>query len=106
MTDRSPTLLHQSGSAEYHDAHLAFARAGIVEAAAHREPLLDRLKTYTDDVRQAEAVRWSADMSALGRDYERALESVVDLLHEGKVVDAIQVAINALPDNDCRNVAK
>ena len=41
-------------SQEYHDAHLAFARAAIVEAAANREPILDRLHAYTADVIQAE----------------------------------------------------
>jgi hypothetical protein len=44
-------------SAEYHEAHLAWARAGIVEAAAYRGALLDRLKKYTDDVRRAERDR-------------------------------------------------
>ena len=44
-------------SAEYHDAHLAFARANIVEAAANREPLLNRLRAYTADVRRAERDR-------------------------------------------------
>lgn len=37
-------------SPEYHAAHLAFARATIVREAFERRPILDRLKTYTEDV--------------------------------------------------------
>lgn len=44
-------------SQEYHEAHLAFARADIVQAAANREPLLDRLRAYTADVVKAERDR-------------------------------------------------
>lgn len=40
-------------SPEYHAAHLSFARAAIVEAAANREPILDRLRAYSDDVAKA-----------------------------------------------------
>lgn len=45
----------QPMSQEYHQAHLAFARADIVEAAANRDPILGLLKAYTADV--AAAVR-------------------------------------------------
>jgi hypothetical protein len=48
-------------SAEYHDVHLAFARAAIVTAAANREPILDLLKAYTEDVREAERDRARED---------------------------------------------
>lgn len=65
MTDPSHSLLPQSSSAEYHDAHLAFARAGIVEAAAHREPVLDRLRSYTADVMQAERDRTAVEIEKL-----------------------------------------
>lgn len=44
-------------SPEYHVAHLAFARADIVEAAANRQPILDRLRAYTADVVKAERDR-------------------------------------------------
>lgn len=44
-------------SAQYHAAHLAFARATIVEAAATRQPILDLLREYTADVVQAERDR-------------------------------------------------
>ena len=32
---------------DYHDAHLAFARAEIIQAAARREPLMKLLHEYT-----------------------------------------------------------
>lgn len=37
-------------SPEYHAAHLAFARASIVQSAARGQRILDLLKTYTEDV--------------------------------------------------------
>jgi hypothetical protein len=44
-------------SPEYHAAHLAFARAGIVQAAADRKPILDMLLVYSNDVARAERDR-------------------------------------------------
>lgn len=44
-------------SPEYHAAHLAFARAEIVRAAADREPILDLLQVYYDDIARAERDR-------------------------------------------------
>jgi hypothetical protein len=44
----------QRSSAEYHEAHLAFARAHIVKTAALGAPILDLLLAYTNDVRHAE----------------------------------------------------
>lgn len=51
------SLLPQSSSTEYHDAHLAFARSEIVVAATRREPILDRLRQYTKDAAKAERER-------------------------------------------------
>jgi hypothetical protein len=44
-------------SDEYHEAHLAFARVAIMEAHAQREPILDKIHRYTEDVRRAERDR-------------------------------------------------
>jgi hypothetical protein len=48
---------HAPASAEFHATHLAFARVGIVKAAAEGRSILDALKAYTDDVAQAERDR-------------------------------------------------
>jgi hypothetical protein len=50
----------EARSQEYHAAHLAFARAAIVVAAARREPIHAKLKAYTVDVQQAERDRLTA----------------------------------------------
>ena len=52
-------------SDEYHTAHLSFARAAIVEAAALGQPILDRLRDYTADVVKAERDRNQGAVSAL-----------------------------------------
>jgi hypothetical protein len=56
-------------SPEYHEAHLAFAAARIVEAAANREPILKLLRRYREDVVEAERDRlrgegWSDEQIA------------------------------------------
>jgi hypothetical protein len=46
------------GSLEYHGAHLAFSAAGIVEAAARREPIFDKLRQHTVDAEAAALARF------------------------------------------------
>jgi hypothetical protein len=55
------TRAAQSASPEYHAAHLSFIRVEIVEAAARREPILDKLLAYTRDVVRAERDRAGSD---------------------------------------------
>jgi hypothetical protein len=58
MTARKDVSMNkQVMSQEYHQAHLAFSRAAIVEAAANRDPLLNLLYVYTADVVKAEQDR-------------------------------------------------
>lgn len=59
-----PTQSERHMSPEYHAAHLAFSRAGIVEAAANQEPILAKLSAYTADVLQAERERIQAVLDA------------------------------------------
>lgn len=62
-------------SQQYHEAHLAFSRATIVKAAADRHPILDRLKTYTEDVIKAERDRHAGAVEEHDA-YKAALEEI------------------------------
>lgn len=52
-------------SPEYHEAHLAFAAAHIVGAAANREPILNLLRAYRADVEKATADQLAGAVSLL-----------------------------------------
>ena len=59
-------------SPEYHSAHLAFSRSTITQAAAEGRPILDLLKTYTEDVKQAERDSHAGAVAALEQIVMRA----------------------------------
>lgn len=76
-------------SQAYHNTHLAFSRATIVEKAAYREPILGLLRKYTADVIQAEQDRVATERTTLKKIYRLLTR------------DDVNGALNAIEDVVC-----
>jgi hypothetical protein len=90
MGDRLNVTRH---SPEYHSAHLAFSRSTIVQAAAEGRPILDLLRTYTEDVKTAERDLHRGAVEAL----DTLADAVRDTLCDEESCGRCRVLRDALP---------